>query len=103
MPTFVGALRLRLSLPESGSLKEKRRSIKSVLAHLANELHVAAAEVGDLDRWQSAELAVACVANSRRHADEVTARAIEFDSNPEVLSCTHCSRDSRMSWATLPV
>jgi len=78
MPTFVGALRLRLSLPESGSLKEKRRSIKSVLAHLANELHVAAAEVGDLDRWQSAELAVACVANSRRHADEVTARAIEL-------------------------
>ncbi len=78
MATFVGALRLRLQLPESSSLKDKRQVVKSVLARLQNELRVAAAEVGELDRWQIAEIAVAAVGNETGHVDAVLARATSF-------------------------
>ncbi len=78
MAMFVGALKLGLRIPEGGSLKEKRHYVKSIVARIQNELKVAAAEVGALDRWQMAEIGVACVANEARHVEEVMARATTF-------------------------
>jgi len=75
---FVGALRLRLAVPESSSLKDKRQVTRSILARLRNELRVAAAEVGELDSWTVTELGVACVATDARHVDEVLAKAVSF-------------------------
>ena len=74
----VGILRVVLHLPNSGSLKAKRQVIASLLKRVRNEFSVAAAEVGDGDRWQIAELAVVCVSNDARHADEILARVLRF-------------------------
>lgn len=78
MAMFVGALKFRLRLPESGSLKEKRHVVKSVAARLQNEFKVTAAEVGEQDSWQVAEMGVACVGNAARHVEEVMARAAAY-------------------------
>jgi uncharacterized protein YlxP (DUF503 family) len=67
-----------LHLPNSGSLKAKRQVVAGLLKRVRNEFSVAAAEVGEGDRWQLAELAVACVSNDPRHADEVLARVLSF-------------------------
>jgi uncharacterized protein len=77
-PMTVGVMRLMLHLPESGSLKSKRQVISGLLRRVRQELHLAAAEVGEQDRWQLAELAIACVSGDARHADEVLARALTF-------------------------
>lgn len=74
----VGLLRITLHLPESGSLKGKRQVVASLLKRVRNEFSVAAAEVGEGDRWQIADLAFACVSNDGRHADEVLARVLAF-------------------------
>ncbi len=74
----VGVLRVILHLPHSGSLKTKRQTIAGLLKRVRNEFSVAAAEVGDGDRWQIAELGIACVSNDGRHADEVLARVVTF-------------------------
>jgi uncharacterized protein YlxP (DUF503 family) len=74
----VGILRVVLHLPNSGSLKAKRQVVAGLLKRVRNEFSVAAAEVGEGDRWQLAELAVACVSNDPRHADEVLARVLSF-------------------------
>ncbi len=74
----IGVLRVVLHLPNSGSLKARRQVVASLLKRVRNEFSVAAAEVGDGDRWQIAELAVACVSNDARHADEVLARVLSF-------------------------
>lgn len=74
----VGTARVRLHLPESHSLKEKRRILKSVIGRVQNQFHVCIAEVGDNDLWQSAVLGVACVSNDAQHADEVLARVVRF-------------------------
>ena len=44
----VGAMLLRLHVPTSQSLKDKRQVVKSLTARLANQFGVAAAEVGEL-------------------------------------------------------
>ncbi len=74
----VGVLRVVLHLPNSSSLKAKRQVVASLLKRVRNEFSVAAAEVGDGDRWQIAELGIACVSNDARHADEVLARVVTF-------------------------
>lgn len=77
-PLTVGLLRVVLHLPDSGSLKSKRMIVSGLLRRIRQELRVAAAEVGELDRWQLAELAVATVSSDGRHADEVLASALSF-------------------------
>jgi len=74
----VGVLRVILHLPNSGSLKAKRQVVAGLLKRVRNEFGVAAAEVGDGNRWQVAELGIACVSNDGRHADEVLARVHNF-------------------------
>src|ERR1700694_469023 len=72
----VGLLRVVLHLPESGSLKSKRQVVNGLLKRLRQEHHVAAAEVGELDRWQPGELAFATATARGRHADEVLASVL---------------------------
>ena len=74
----VGVLRFTLRIPESGSLKDKRQVVRSVMQRLRNKFQVAVAEVGDNDAWQMATIGVACVANTARHCDEVLAEIVAF-------------------------
>ena len=74
----VGVARVVLHLPESGSLKSKRHVISGLLRRVRAEFQVAAAEVGERDRWQLAELAIACVSADSRHTDEVLAAALRY-------------------------
>jgi uncharacterized protein len=75
---IVGALRIVLHLPESHSLKDKRQIVKSLLARARNEFAVSAAETGDQDRWQVAELGFACVSGNASHTTEVLEKVARF-------------------------
>src|SRR5467141_1515039 len=74
----VGLLRVVLHLPESGSLKSKRQVVSGLMKRVRQEPHVAAAELAELDLWQVAELAIATVSASGRHADEVLASVLSY-------------------------
>lgn len=74
----IGILRLTLHLPNSGSLKVKRQLVSGLLRRLRQQFQVAAAEVGERDRWQLAELGIACVSADSPHADEVLAHVLRF-------------------------
>src|SRR6202008_3909267 len=74
----IGVARVVLHLPESGSLKAKRQVVSGLLRRMRQELKVAVAEVGELDRWQLAEIGVTCVSGDSRHADEMLAKALQF-------------------------
>ena len=75
---IVGTARITLYLPENYSLKDKRQDLRSLLARVTNQFHVAAAEVGAQDSWQSAVLGIACVSSDARHADEVLAKVVSY-------------------------
>lgn len=86
---------LRLHLPDSHSLKDKRQVVKSISARLTHEFGVAAAEIGELEVWQTAEIGVACVSNQARHAEEVLDRALRYveDTRPD-LEILEVGRDA---------
>ena len=75
---IIGALSIWLYLPNSGSLKDRRQVVKSLTARIANQFGVAAADVGDQDKWQTAELGIACVSNSEKHAARVLESIVAY-------------------------
>ena len=70
----VAVLKISLSIPQAGSLKDKRRVIKSIKDRLRNGFNVSVAEVGDQDLWKSAKLGVAAVSESSAYANGVLSR-----------------------------
>ena len=74
----IGILKLTLHLPNSGSLKSKRQVVSGLLRRVRQQFQVAAAEIGERDRWQLAQLGIACVSAEGSHADEVLARILSF-------------------------
>ena len=74
----VGVCRIVLRLPESASLKDKRRVVKSLMEKLQNKFNIAVAEVGANDRWQIAIIGLTCVSNDARHARKMLDRAVDF-------------------------
>ncbi len=67
---FVGVCTIELHLPDSGSLKTKRQSLRSLKDRIRNKFNVSIAEVDDNDLWQKARLAVAAVSNDKTHLNQ---------------------------------
>ena len=59
----IALLTLDLFIPEAQSLKDKRRVLKSLKDRLRQNYNVSVAEVGALDKWQRAVLALTAVSN----------------------------------------
>ena len=74
----VGVLQLHVHVPDSQSLKDKRRIVRGLLDRVRAKFEVAAAEVDDQDVWQSSVLGFSCVSNSVRHAESVMNAVLEF-------------------------
>jgi uncharacterized protein YlxP (DUF503 family) len=75
---ILGIGHLTVQIPESHSLKEKRRVVRSITQRVRARFDVAIAEVDDQQLWQIATLGVVSVSNSGQHADEVLQRVISF-------------------------
>ena len=75
---YVGILTVELHFPESGSLKGKRKHVKSAKAQLQNRFGATVAEVDHHDLWQRARLTVACVAREYREAERLLAEAERY-------------------------
>lgn len=75
---IIGLLTIELQVPESGSLKHKRRVVRSLVARIRQGYNVSVAEVGHLDSWQLATLAVTCVSAEASVVQQVMQRVVEF-------------------------
>ena len=63
----VGILKVELYLGTSSSLKQKRGVLRGLKARLRNKFNVSVAEVGEMDKWQRASLAIVVVSNDKKH------------------------------------
>jgi uncharacterized protein len=75
---YVGILTVELHFPEAGSLKGKRKYVKSAKAQLQNRFGASVAEVDHHDLWQRAGLTVACVAREFGDAERLLAEAERY-------------------------
>jgi hypothetical protein len=74
----IGVCTIELRLPGNGSLKGKRRVIKSMVTRIGREFNVSIAEVDAQDAWQRAVLGVACVSASASYAHGLLERVVQW-------------------------
>ncbi len=67
---FIAVCTIEMHVPDSGSLKAKRQSLRSLKDRIRNKFNVSVAEVADNDLWQKASLAVAAVSNDKSHLNQ---------------------------------
>ena len=67
---YIGILSVELHFPESGSLKGKRKYVKSAKAQLHERFGASVAEVDHHDLWQRSRLTVACAGAGHRELQE---------------------------------
>lgn len=67
----VGICKLKIYIPGSQSLKDKRSILKSLMARLQKQFNISIAEVGDHDLWRITTIGIACVSNHNYRLDEV--------------------------------
>jgi uncharacterized protein len=63
---YVGIMSVELHFPQAGSLKGKRKYVKSAKAQLQQRFGAAVAEVDYHDLWQRSRLTLSCVARDHR-------------------------------------
>lgn len=66
---YIGIVTVELHFPEAGSLKGKRKFVKSAKAQLQNRFGAAVAEVDHHELWQRSRLTMACVAREHRQVE----------------------------------
>ncbi len=74
----VAVARIKLHLPDTHSLKGKRKVVKSMVSQVRNRYNVACAEVSFHDVWQTAEIGVCTVGNSEPMLSSVMERILGF-------------------------
>ena len=74
----VGAVKIRLRLPENLSLKGKRQVLRPITTRMRSKFNVSVAEVDDHDLWQLATLGITVVSNDKRYANEVLSKVVNF-------------------------
>jgi hypothetical protein len=72
----IGVCKLRIHIPGSQSLKDKRSVVKSLTSRLQKHFNISVAEVDDHDLWQMATIGIACVSNHNHRVDEVLNQVI---------------------------
>jgi uncharacterized protein len=80
---YVGILTVDLHFPESGSLKGKRKYVKSAKAQLQNRFGASVAEVDHHEVWQRARLTLSCVTREYREAEQLLDEAERYLSGQE--------------------
>ncbi|HOX18658.1 MAG TPA: DUF503 domain-containing protein [Spirochaetales bacterium] len=73
----VSMFQIILELPETGSIKDKRRLVKGLCERLRNKYRVSCAEVDLNDSLRWAQLGAALVSNSKEHGETVMRKALE--------------------------
>jgi len=75
---YVGILSVELHFPEAGSLKGKRKYVKSAKAQLQNRFGVSVAEVDHHELWQRARLTLSCVTREYREVEQLLDQAERY-------------------------
>ncbi len=89
----VGAAAIEIHVHGSRSLKEKRGVVRSISQRVRNRFNLSVAEVGGLDRWQTAVLGVAAAGANAAVVRRVLERAVVFVEDLHLAEGTHADSE----------
>ena len=74
----IGVCRVELSIPDSFSLKDKRRVLKSIITRIRNRFNVSISEIEDNDMWQRAIIGISSISNNAHYTNKVLNEVINY-------------------------
>lgn len=95
---YVGMVRITVVIDQSHSLKEKRMVIRRIKDRVRERIGVAVNEVGELDRWQVAELGCAVTSADRPKALEILDEVLRVVSGAALASGASVSAIAKDVW-----
>jgi len=91
---IIGIVQFRMHFPGAGSLKGKRKILKSLKDRLKNKFNVSVAELEGHDLWQSSTVGVAIISNDKKFANSVLSKVSDLVyGQPEIVVT-----DIQMEW-----
>lgn len=75
---IIGLLTVKLHIPGSGSLKEKRMVVKSLKDRLRNKFNVSVSEIDNHEKWQLADIAVVNISTDKAQVNSILSKALNL-------------------------
>ena len=89
----VGVCIIQLHLPQSDSLKAKRRLLNSIKGRVRNKFNITIAEVDNNELWQRATLGAAYLHKDKQEVERVLAALLEFIEGLHLARLIDCRRE----------
>lgn len=87
---IVGALEISFRMPDTGSLKDKRRIVRGLKDRIRRRFNVSVAEIEGQNSWHHCTLAFAAAAASQAAVEREFDRIIGLiETRPEIEACEH--------------
>ena len=74
----VGICRVELSVPNSFSLKDKRRVLKSTIKRARNKFNISISEIDSNENWQRAILGISSLSNNSHYTNKILNGVINY-------------------------
>jgi len=74
----VGICMVEVSIPNSFSLKDKRRVLKSIITKSRNKFNIAISEIGNNENWQKAVLGVSSISNNSHYTNKILNEVVNY-------------------------
>lgn len=85
---FIKLLTVEMVISHAESLKDKRRAVRGLKDRVRSKFNASVAEVGYLDKWQRAVVAVCMVGNDKRKLDSDAARILTLCEETKDMTMT---------------
>ncbi len=83
---FIGAGIVKINIPYSHSLKDKRKVIKSIINSLQNKYNLSVSEVGSLDNKTIGEIGFSMVSYDKKYINSLFDKILDFiNSNYDIV------------------
>ena len=89
----VGVMSIRLVIPGSHSLKDKRRALRSIKDRLRAQFNISVAEVDQQDIWQTAVLGLAAVGTDRPYVEGLLDQAASLIGRSYQVQIVKCEKE----------
>lgn len=75
---MIGVCEVHIHMPNTSSLKSKRKIIKSLKDRIRSKFNVTVAEMGNQDKWQRAVIQIGYINNNRARIDQIMQHIISL-------------------------
>lgn len=86
---FIKLITVEMVIFHAQSLKDKRQAVRGLKDRIRSRFNASVAEVGYLEKWQRATIAVCLVGNDKRQLDSDAARILTLCEETRDMTMTH--------------